>query len=156
MFKDIPEKQKHALWSFVELLCQYFKTKKADLSLEHCVDRHWFIENRQRVGCLPNVSGAEEEFVNWFDSLEKGDQGVWIKFLADLANAEVSGHMYGEVKSHSPFVGKLIVVRKSFDGMVELSQYEGQALMKNVFPVDRGETFLVFSLVKEAVIYPRF
>ncbi len=154
MFQNISEERKHVLWSFVELLCQYFKTKKAGLSLEYCVDRHWFIENRQRIGCLPNVPGAEERFANWFDSLEKGDENVWARFLGNLSDVGVSGHMYATVKSYSPFADKLIVVRRGIKGEIYLSEPEGQALMKNVFPVARGETFLVFSIDRRSVISP--
>ena len=153
MFQNISEKQKYPLWSFVELLCGYFMQKRS--SLPRDPDRRWFIENRQRIHCLPNVPGPEEKFANWFDSLEKSDNDVWARFLGDLFDVGAGGQLYAEVKSHSPFADKLIVVKRGIKGEIYLSKYEGQALMKNVFPVDCGETFLVFSIDRQSVIYPR-
>ncbi|MBI4709223.1 MAG: hypothetical protein HY764_03415 [Candidatus Portnoybacteria bacterium] len=152
MFPNISEKQKNTLGSFVELLCLYFKGK--EIPLKYYMDRSWFIENRQRIGCLPNTPGAEEKFGGWFNSLEKGDKNIWARFLGDLSDAGVSEHMYAEVKKYSPFADELIVVKRGA-GEIYLSKHEGHALMKNVFPVECGETFLVFSIDRRQIIYPR-
>lgn len=151
MFQELSEGQKHALWSFVELLCGYFRQKRSNLPTDP--DRSWFVENRQRVH-LPNVPGPEEKFVEWFDLLEKGNEGVWARFLGDLSDAGVSSRMYEEVKHYSPLAGKLIVARRGFNGKVHLSEQEARALAKNVFPVDHGDTFLVLSIDLRLVVYP--
>jgi len=152
MLRELSDKQKHALWSYVELLCNFFNQKKLNFPIDP--DRRWFVENRQRIHCLPNVPGPEEKFAAWFDRLEKGDEEIWARFLNDLSEAKVSCHLYEWIKKYSPFAGKVIIVRDSFDGRVYLPKQEGQVLSRGIFPVQHGNTLMVFSTERQVVVYP--
>jgi hypothetical protein len=146
MLRELSERETSALYSFLELLCQYWRAKKLKLP-QSGIDRQWFIDNRRRIACLDNTPGREDKFTEWLDHLEEGNKKVWILLLGDLSSVGVSIHMYSDIKKYSPFAGKIILTVDHFPlhKGVNLSKNEGAALMNNVCYKEGGETFIVIS-----------
>jgi hypothetical protein len=153
---DITKDQRDALFSYLELFCNYLKGKKSNLTVDQNIDMKWFVNNRQRICCLPNVTGVEEKFVVWLKLMENGDEKSWIRFLGDLSDLEGSYYVYRELKNLSPFADKLIVIRNGRykGGTVILSENEGIPLKKDIYNANDGRTLLVFDISNRKVFLP--
>jgi hypothetical protein len=153
---DITKDQRDALFSYLELFCGYLREKKSDSPVDQNIDMKWFVNNRQRICCLPSVTGVEEKFVVWFKLMENGYEKSWIQFLGDLSDLEGSYYVYRDLKNLSPFADKLIVIRhgRYKGGTVILSENEGIPLKKDIHNASDARTLLVFDISNRKVFLP--